>query len=90
MMRNNTLLQPSSFRLKSLFVMSEGKVLRNESDFNQLVETNKSALLVLHFLADWAPQCAQVTDVLKELSKDKSVGNVKFLEVCTASRLQCL
>ena len=40
-----------------------------------------SHLAVLHFLADWAPECATVTAVLAELSKDPGLAKVKFFQL---------
>ena len=40
-----------------------------------------SHLAVLHFLADWAPECSTVTAVLTELSKDPGLSKVKFFQL---------
>ena len=40
-----------------------------------------SHLAVLHFLADWAPECATITAVLAELSKDPGLAKVKFFQL---------
>ncbi|GBP39719.1 Glutaredoxin-3 [Eumeta japonica] len=47
-----------------------------------------STLTVVHFSADWAAQCAQVTEVLKELSKlpEVQASGIKFY-VCDAEKL---
>lgn len=39
-----------------------------------------SQLLVVHFWADWAPQCKQVADILDELAKDDKYRDCKFLK----------
>lgn len=43
---------------------------------------------VVHFSAEWAAQCGQVTDVLKELSKlpELSTANTQFY-TCDAEKL---
>jgi len=38
-------------------------------------------LVVVHFWADWAPQCQQVNAVLEELAKDSKNSNCKFLKL---------
>ena len=39
----------------------------------------RSALVVVHFHADWAPQCKQMSEVMGELAKEHSA--VRFAEV---------
>ena len=39
--------------------------------------------MVAHFHADWAPQCAQMDDVMKELAADMQYVNVCFVRVGT-------
>lgn len=40
-----------------------------------------SDLVVVHFAADWAPQCKQMNDVIIEMSKDDELNGVNFLRV---------
>ena len=54
--------------------------LKSEADFN-LFEKNEG-LSVVHFMADWAPQCAQMNDVLKELQKQDDLKDIKFGKLC--------
>lgn len=63
-------------------------VLKTEEQFKDAMKGKSSALSVVHFLAEWAPQCAQVTEVLKELKNDKECSKVQFIQVgLTASIL---
>nr|KAG5698801.1 hypothetical protein BaRGS_032220 [Batillaria attramentaria] len=39
----------------------------------------RNKLVVVHFWAEWAPQCAQMDEVLKELAGDMQFVNVVFL-----------
>ena len=39
-----------------------------------------SGLVVVHFAANWAPQCKQMAEVIGELAKDNV--HVKFVQVC--------
>ncbi|KAK7485904.1 hypothetical protein BaRGS_00022899 [Batillaria attramentaria] len=41
----------------------------------------ENKLVVVHFWAEWAPQCAQMDEVLKELAGDMQFVNVVFLRV---------
>ncbi|MBN3299013.1 GLRX3 protein, partial [Amia calva] len=43
------------------------------------------SLVVVHFLAPWAPQCTQMNDVMAELAKEHS--QVTFVKVFTLQRL---
>lgn len=36
---------------------------------------------MVHFWADWAPQCNQMDDVMKELARDMQFVNVIFMKV---------
>ena len=57
-------------------------VVKSQTEWEKVVaNSNKSSLLVIHFLAKWAPQCKQVTDVLNELKKDITLTNVQFTQV---------
>ncbi|XP_041968630.1 glutaredoxin-3 [Aricia agestis] len=61
-------------------------VLQTIDDFTNFVRSHE--LSVVHFSADWAEQCAQVTDVLKELQKLPEIqkSGTKF-SVCDAEKL---
>ncbi|KAM8924473.1 glutaredoxin-3 [Pelodytes ibericus] len=39
--------------------------------FEELLQKSGKSLLVVHFWAPWAPQCAQMNDVMVELAKDQ-------------------
>jgi len=49
--------------------------------FNQALEESDKSLLVFLFAADWAPQSSQVLDALTELSKNKTIGAIKYFKV---------
>ncbi|MPC71150.1 Glutaredoxin 3 [Portunus trituberculatus] len=38
----------------------------------------KDGLLVAHFMANWAPQCGQMNDVITELAKQSELKDVQF------------
>lgn len=52
------------------------KKIQTMEDFQDLEKS--SALSVLHFMADWAPQCEQMNDVIKELCKLPEIKDVTF------------
>ena len=45
----------------------------------------RSVLTVIHFHASWAPQCAQMNDVMEELAKENT--HCKFYKV---SQYECV
>ena len=49
--------------------------------FTRTIFIYYSKMLVVHFWADWAPQCQQITDVLDELAKDAQYSNCGFVKV---------
>ena len=51
----------------------------SEKDYSEAIAA--SHLAVLHFLADWAPECSTITAVLSELKKDPSLDKVKFFQL---------
>lgn len=53
----------------------------SSDEFSKLLENAGSSLVVVHFSADWAPQCKQMNDVLIELSKDDELKLVRFVQV---------
>ncbi|KAK8405322.1 hypothetical protein O3P69_001706 [Scylla paramamosain] len=55
--------------------MSVTKVA-TEQEFTELLK--KDGLLVAHFMADWAPQCGQMNDVITELGKQLELKDVRF------------
>ena len=66
-------------------------VIKSEEDFKKELGSTKSVLTVIHFLAEWAPQCSQVTDVLKELKNDRDCSKVQFIQVGVSKGLRlCL
>jgi len=44
-----------------------------------------SQLSAVHFMADWATECATITAVLQELTKDNSLSKVKFYQLAAES-----
>ncbi|KAK7110308.1 glutaredoxin-3-like [Littorina saxatilis] len=61
--------------------MAGVKSVQNVAEFNKLLQDAGSRLVVVHFWADWAPQCAQMDDVMKELASDMQYVNVCFVRV---------
>ncbi|XP_067938223.1 glutaredoxin 3-like [Watersipora subatra] len=58
------------------------EVIKSAESWEAKVQSWKNhSLVVVHFLADWAQQCKQVTDVLLELQNDKVCSKVLFLQV---------
>lgn len=55
--------------------------LCNEKEWNDMLVDSTSKLKVVHFWADWAPQCQQMNEVLDELGNDKEYQDVKFFRV---------
>lgn len=55
------------------------QTLETAAAYEQLSSGSGGALLVLHFAAGWAPQCAQMRDVLRQLAADHPA--VVFAEV---------
>ena len=55
--------------------------LSSEDAFRRTVDTSSDHLLVFLFTADWAPQASQVADALAALSKEASVGAVRYFSV---------
>lgn len=53
--------------------------IKTDSEFNELEKNGN--LVVVHFMADWAPQCGQMNDVLKELSSLQQLKDVIFATV---------
>ncbi|XP_042231153.1 glutaredoxin-3-like [Homarus americanus] len=55
--------------------MSVKKIV-SEEEF--LALERNDGLFVVHFMADWAPQCGQMNDVISELSKQRELKDVTF------------
>ena len=53
--------------------------LKTEADYTAAISS--SQLSVVHFMADWATECATITAVLQELGKDNSLNKVKFYQL---------
>lgn len=62
-------------------VLSE---LLNKSEFEDYVNT--SSLAVVHFYAEWAPQCTQMNEIMEELSNQTEYRAVKFAK-CLAEEI---
>ncbi|XP_071536791.1 glutaredoxin 3 [Panulirus ornatus] len=52
------------------------KNIVSQQEFSELEKGN--GLFVAHFMADWAPQCGQMNDVISELSKQPELKDVIF------------
>lgn len=59
--------------------MPEAAELKSESDYNQAIAA--PVMAVVHFMADWAPECATIKAVLEELEKDPALAEVKFYQL---------
>eukprot|EP01135_Chromosphaera_perkinsii_P012421 Nk52_evm32s2657 gene=Nk52_evmTU32s2657 len=59
--------------------MSGAIEISNESQFEAAISENLSSLTVVHFWAQWAPQCVQMNDVMEELSRKHD--NVQFMKI---------
>jgi len=53
--------------------------LKTEEDYTKAI--SESNLSIVHFMADWATECATISAVLGELIKDKSLDKVKFYQL---------
>jgi len=54
-------------------------VLKTEDDYTKAIAS--PTMTVIHFLADWAPECATIKAVLEELGKGSDLALVKFYEL---------
>ncbi|XP_045606464.1 glutaredoxin 3 isoform X1 [Procambarus clarkii] len=52
------------------------KKISSVDEFSALEKNN--GLSVIHFMAEWAPQCEQMNDVITELSKQRELKEVTF------------
>lgn len=57
--------------------------LKTEAEYTAAIAAPH--LSVVHFMADWATECATITAVLAELAKDASLSSVKFHELAAES-----
>lgn len=55
--------------------------VKSVQEFEQILTDAASWLVVAHFWADWAPQCAQMNEVLQELAQEPLYVNCKFVKV---------
>lgn len=55
--------------------------IKSEKELEQILSDAASWLVVVHFWADWAPQCQQMNDVLLELAQEPLYVNSKFVKV---------
>lgn len=46
--------------------------VQNNAEFDKILADTSSVLTVIHFHASWAPQCAQMNDVMEELAKENT------------------
>jgi len=60
------------------------KVVDSEEAFNNTIK-DQSGLIVLHFCADWAPQCETVNNAITELEKDPQYKKCLFVGVLAES-----
>ncbi|KAL8578645.1 hypothetical protein ACOMHN_007103 [Nucella lapillus] len=61
--------------------MAGVRSVENLAGFDKLIEDAGRNLVAIHFWADWAPQCTQINDVMKELASDMQYVNVVFASV---------
>ena len=79
---NKIVLDKSSLYLEGILAdltMPEAAELKSESDYNQAIAA--PVMAVVHFMADWAPECATIKAVLEELEKDSALAGVKFYQL---------
>lgn len=62
------------------------EVIRDQSAFNSAMNSSGGGLTVIHFMAEWATQCSQITDVFLELKKELPKSIVSFLQVSCNSK----
>jgi len=53
--------------------------IKSEGDYTQAISA--PVMAVVHFTADWAPECATIKAVLEELGKDPALAQVKFYQL---------
>jgi len=57
--------------------------IKSEAEYTTAI--SDQSLAVVHFMADWATECATITAVLTELAKDPALKNVKFHQLAAES-----
>ena len=57
--------------------------IKSEAEYTSAI--SDQSLAVVHFMADWATECATITAVLTELAKDPTLKNVKFHQLAAES-----
>ena len=57
--------------------------IKTEAEYTSAI--SDQSLAVVHFMADWATECATITAVLTELAKDPALKNVKFHQLAAES-----
>jgi len=55
------------------------KMITSVQEFTEVEKTN--GLVVAHFMASWAPQCEQISEVINELEKLSDLKNVTFVSL---------
>ena len=53
--------------------------IKSEAEYTSTI--SDQSLAVVHFMADWATECATITAVLNELQKDSNLSKVKFYQL---------
>lgn len=59
--------------------MMSQKKITSVQEFTEVEKTN--GLVVAHFMASWAPQCEQISEVINELEKLSDLKNVTFVSL---------
>ncbi|XP_076438272.1 glutaredoxin-3-like [Babylonia areolata] len=75
------LATPAPRETTSIIIMAGVKTVDNLAGFEKLIQDAGRRLVVVHFWADWAPQCTQMDDVMKELANDMQYVDVIFARV---------
>jgi len=57
--------------------------IKTEAEYTSAI--SDQSLAVVHFMADWATECATITAVLAELAKDPALKSVKFHQLAAES-----
>jgi len=57
--------------------------IKTEAEYTSAI--SDQSLAVVHFMADWATECATITAVLAELAKDPALRSVKFHQLAAES-----
>jgi len=57
--------------------------IKTEAEYTSAI--SDQSLAVVHFMADWATECATITAVLAELAKDPTLKSVKFHQLAAES-----